>query len=354
MRRLNIAATSRRARELEDCAALSAGAIVARAAATMPEDAPGGDTRVAPTLQPQAAPIQPSDPPVRRNRRARQRPLRRIGTELRARSGTVARLILLIGLFGFPVWLWQTGRTESAIALVDRSAAQTAETLRSALALRLEHIFVAGRYRTSRRALSSVIGLERGDSLTEIDMPALRGRLRTLPWVEDAEVERRWPNALYVRLHEHSAIARFEVGGRMKLISQSGAIVDMATDGNHWNKLLVKGAGAPERTAALVALLQTRPVLAKRVVQAIRQGGRRWDLRFDNGVFLKLPEQRPDAAWHRFADLDRAHNLLAKGALGFDMRSRFEFTIRTPEPNDAAEEAPGTSRRAAGRDGGRG
>ena len=354
MRRLNIVATSRRARELEDCAALSAGAIVARAASTLPEDAPSEDARGAPTLRPQTAPVLPADPPVRRNRRARRRPLRLIGAELRARWTVAARLVLLVGLFGFPVWLWQTGRTESAIALIGSSAGNTAETLRSALALRLDHIFVAGRHRTSRSALLSVVGLMRGDSLTEIDISALRGRLRALPWVEDAVVERRWPNALFVRLHEHSAIARFEVGGRMKLISQSGAIVDMAADGNHWNKLLVKGAGAPERTAALVALLQTRPVLAERVVQATRKGGRRWDLRFDNGVFLKLPERRPDAAWHRFADLDRAHDLLAKGALGFDMRSRFEFVIRTPEPEDPSEGSSGATRRAATRNGGRG
>ncbi len=354
MRRLNIAATSRRARELEDCAALSAGAIIARAASTMPEDAPSEDARVAPTLRSQTAPVPPADPPVRRNRRARRRPLRLIGVELRARWTTAARLALLIGLFGFPVWLWQTGRTESAIALIDRSAGKAAETLRSALALRLDHVFVAGRHRTSRHALLSVAGLKRGDSLTEIDISGLRGRLRALPWVEDAVIERRWPNALFVRLHEHSAIARVEVGGGMKLVSQSGALVELATDGNHWNLLLVKGAGAPERTGALVALLQTRPVLAKRVVQATRQGRRRWDLRFDNGVFLKLPERRPDAAWHRFADLDRAHNLLAKGALGFDMRSRFEFVIRTPEPKDGAEETPGATRRAATRNGGRG
>ena len=118
--------------------------------------------------------------------------------------------------------------------------------------------------------------------------------------------------------------------------------------------LLVKGAGAPERTAALVALLQTRPVLAKRVVLATRLGKRRWDLRFDNGVFLKLPERRPDVAWHRFADLERAHNLLAKGALGFDMRSRFEFVIRTPNPDEGPKDRPGAARSSANRNGDRG
>ncbi len=350
MRRLNIAATSRRARELEDCAALSAGAIIDRAASTMPENEPAGETRIAPTLR-----AEPSgDPPVRRNRRARRRPLRLAGAVLRARSGTIVRFILLIGLLGVPAWLWQTGRTESAIALVDRNAERAAETLRNALALRLEHIFVAGRHRTPRKTLLSTIGLDRGDSLTQVDMAALRRRLRALPWIKDAVVERRWPNALYVRLHEHSAIARFEVSGRIKLISQSGTIVDMAADGNHWGKLLVKGDGAPERTAALVTLLQTRPVLAKRVVQATRLGKRRWDLRFDNGVFLKLPERRPDAAWHRFADLDRAHNLLARGALGFDMRSRFEFVIRTPNPDEAPKDGTGATRSSANRNGDRG
>ena len=109
MRRLNIAATSRRARELEDCAALSAGAIIARAASTMPEDAPSEDARVAATLRSQTAPVLQDAPPVRRNRRARRRPLRLIGVELRAHWTTAARLVLLIGLFGFPVWLWQTG-----------------------------------------------------------------------------------------------------------------------------------------------------------------------------------------------------------------------------------------------------
>lgn len=354
MRRLNIVANSRRAQDLEDCAALSAGAIIARAAATMPENEPAEDTRIAPTLRAEASPAVTGDPPVRRNRQARRRPLRHIGAILRAHAPTAVRLILLIGLFGVPAWLWQTDRTESAIALIDRNAGRTAETLRNALDLRLEHIFVAGRHRTSRETLLSVIGLNRGASLTEVDIAALRQRLRALPWVEDAAVERRWPNTLFVRLREHSAIARFEANDRPRLISQSGILVDMASDGDRRSKLLVKGAGAPERTAALVALLQTRPVLAKRVVLATRRGKRRWDLRFDNGVFLKLPERRPDAAWHRFADLDRAHNLLAKGALGFDMRSRFEFVIRTPKPEAAAEDGPGAMRSNANRSGGRG
>lgn len=350
MRRLNLVANSRRARELEDCAALSAGAIIARAAATMPDGAAPEDTRVAPTLRPD--PALPADPPVRRNRQARRRPLRLIGTLLRERSATICRFVLLIGLFGFPVWLWQTGRTESAIALIDRSAVRAGEAFRAALALRLEHVYVTGRHLTARETLSAALGVNRGSSLTKIDISALRSRLRALPWVEDATIERRWPNALYIRLQERNAIARFEDRGRIKLISRSGAIVDMAADGNHWDKLLVKGAGAPERTAALIAMLQTRPVLAKRVVQATRRGRRRWDLRFDNGAFLKLPEHRPDAAWHRFADLERAHNLLARGALGFDMRSRFEFVIRTPDGE--AEEVPGATRRAANRDSDRG
>ena len=356
MRRLNPGTSSRRAREREGGEGLDPGAIVARAAATVPGGRSEEDRRVAPALRPDPAAAASADPPVRRNRRARRRLPGRMAAALRRHSAAAGRLVLLIALFGFPAWLWHSGRTDQAIALIDRGTGRIAAALDDALALRLEHLYVAGRHRTSRRALSAALDLERGVPLTRIDLPALRRRLRALPWVEDAAVERRWPNALHIRLQEFAAVARYAVDGRMKLVAHSGALIDMAAGAHRPDKLLIAGAGAPERAAALLALLRTRPILAKRVVLATRRGRRRWDLRFDNGAFLKLPERRPDAAWHRFADLERAHDLLARGALGFDMRSRFQFVIRTPDAvaTDAARTTRPDSAGRAGRSGGRG
>jgi len=354
MRRLNLSKNSRSAQERESGAGLSAAAIIARAAATVPNQ--GDDAEhVKPTPGIGEAPSGPpsgrpssATPQPRRNRRARRRPLRIVGDQIRDRGRTAFRIAVLIALFGFPVWLWQSGRLDTAVAAVDQGASDAGEEFRGALGLRLEHIYVAGRHRTSRKALSSVLGLDRGAALTGIDIGALRRRLRALPWISDAAIERRWPNVLFIRVREHTAIARYHEDGRMKLVARTGDVIDVNAASDHQDKLLVKGKGAPAAAAVLLKILRTRATLANRVVSATRKGGRRWDLTFDNGAFLKLPERRPDAAWHRFVALNKTHNLLAKGALGFDMRTPSEFVIR--KPGAAMEKSGGKGRGAVRRD----
>ncbi len=341
MRRLNLSKNSRKAQDRDSGAGISAAAIIAKAAATVPGRNDEGDYD---------ASNHKSDPAVidvqsttmsgsiadgarspRRIRRARSRPLRIVGDRLRKQTGVAFRLATLLALFGFPVWLWQSGRLDSTIAVVDQGASDAREALQASLGLlRLEHVYVVGRHRTSRKALSSVLGLDRGAALTGIGIAALRRRLRTLPWISDAAIERRWPNVLFIRIREHTAIARYQNDGRMQLVASNGDVIDVDAAADHRGKLLIKGKGAPVAAAALLKILRSRPVLAERVVSATRKGQRRWDLTFDNGAFLKLPERRPDAAWHRFAALNKTHELLAKGALGFDMRTRFDFVIRKP------------------------
>lgn len=337
MRRLNLVKKSRSALNRESGAGLSPGAIIARAAATVPDNHDADDAAPrrpadsgAALSRPPIVSSTPVEPPVRKNRRARRRALRLVAEQLQGRGRTFARAALLIVLFGFPIWIWQSGRLDTAVTAVDEGAANAGERFRSALGLRLEHIYVAGRERTTRRALSAVLGLDRGAPLTGIDITALRKRLRTLPWIGDVSIERRWPNVLFIRVREHRAIARFRSATNIQLVSSSGTVIAVPAQGEHRTLLLVSGAGAAEKTDALLRILRSRPTLANRVVSAKRQGKRRWDIRFDNGAYLMLPERRPDAAWTRFSDLNRTHKLLAKGAVGFDMRFRFEFVIKTP------------------------
>ncbi|MCY4239379.1 MAG: FtsQ-type POTRA domain-containing protein [Rhodospirillaceae bacterium] len=340
MRRLNLSKNSRKAQDRESGADISAAAIIAKAAATVPsqnDDCDANHHKSDPAVidapsTTMSGSIAAGERPPRRIRRARWRPLRIAGDQLRKHTGVAFRLATLLALFGFPVWLWQSGHLDSTIAVVDQGASDAREAFQAALGLRLEHVYVVGRHRTSRKALSSVLGLDRGAALTGIGIAALRRRLRALPWISDAAIERRWPNVLFIRIREHTAIARYQNDGRMQLVASTGDVIDVDAAADHQGKLLIKGKGAPVAAAALLKILRSRPVLADRVVSATRKGQRRWDLTFDNGAFLKLPERRPDAAWHRFAALNKTHELLAKGALGFDMRTRFDFVIRKPGP----------------------
>src|SRR3546814_9807317 len=62
-------------------------------------------------------------------------------------------------------------------------------------------------------------------------------------------------------------------------------------------------------------------------------GNRRWDLRFQTGETLSLPEGKEEAstALVNFARMDGVNRLLGRGILRFDMRDPDKFVLRLPK-----------------------
>lgn len=77
-------------------------------------------------------------------------------------------------------------------------------------------------------------------------------------------------------------------------------------------------------------MIAAEPALAERVTAAIRVGGRRWNLRIDDAVEVKLPEEDPAAAWSRLAELDRQHGFLRRGLASVDMRLPDRLVVTLP------------------------
>ena len=99
---------------------------------------------------------------------------------------------------------------------------------------------------------------------------------------------------------------------------------------------LVVGSGAPEQASSLFAVLENEPELARKVIAAVRVGNRRWDLEFENGLRLKLPEKTkaygPLEAWAAFAKLEQEKGVLMMDVAIVDLRLADRVVLRfTPE-----------------------
>ena len=87
----------------------------------------------------------------------------------------------------------------------------------------------------------------------------------------------------------------------------------------------------------------------------IRVAERRWDLRLENGITIRLPEIGEDAAIAEVLRLDREDGLLSRDIAAVDLRLEDRLVIRlTPEALErrvtllaeqakAAKKKPGTS-----------
>lgn len=122
-----------------------------------------------------------------------------------------------------------------------------------------------------------------------VDLEAVRNAFEKLPWVRRAEVRRRWPDALELRLEEHQAVAHWTVtdSGDAQLVNRQGELFIAAS-----NAPLPVLTG-PQGTAAYLLgqhgeFSRAVEPLGRRVVAVSLSAREAWQLELDDGMRIVL------------------------------------------------------------------
>lgn len=237
-------------------------------------------------------------------------------------------------------WAISSGWIVETVEAAHRGLLQT--TAASGFALR--EIRVEGRGETAVADILSAVGANRGDPILGIDIDAVRQRLEALPWIETASVERRFPDQLIVSVTEAEPMALWQRSQKLFLVSRDGAVIETANLGKYAKLLIIVGEDAPKKAQDLFDILAQEPDLRTHVTAAVLVGKRRWNIRMDNDVDVKLPEDGALEAWRHFADLNRQDNLLDKDITVVDLRQADRVVVRQGHPQPPADPAvPGKS-----------
>lgn len=230
-----------------------------------------------------------------------------------------------VGVFvALGAWAWIEGVPRRAMEDVRLWTIDAA----ASLGFRVGDVVVVGRVETPQADLLTTLRLKRGTPLFGFDSEAARKRLEKLPWVRSASIEKVLPDTVLVTVEERVPLAVWQNKGQIALIDREGHVIMRDGLERFSHLLLVVGEGAPSHTAALLQILETQPALLPMVKAAVRVGGRRWNVRFDNGTDVRLPEDDPHGAWSRLADYDRAHRILAQNAEVLDLRMPDRLIVR--------------------------
>jgi len=270
-----------------------------------------------------------STPPAKDRRKTppRRRPPRRDWRPILIYGGAALALALVAG---WGTWYWRSGR---ALAAYERGVATLIEATASA-GLVLREVYVTGRERTPRAAILAALDATEGSPLLRFDPAAAGRRLEAIGWVRSAVVERRFPGTVLVRLDERRPIARWQSGGVSRVIDHDGVVIKGVAAADFPTLPVVVGKDAPANTAGLLAVLATDPALGARVKAAIRVGGRRWNLRLDNGIEVRLPESDIADAWRRLGAYARGNRMLARAISSVDLRLPDRLVVRRAGDDD--------------------
>ena len=227
--------------------------------------------------------------------------------------------------------LWTDGTIERAYR--DVIASVTDATVEAGLSVAT--ISVSGRVETDRQTLVEAIGVRRNDPILAVDIQEVLERVRAIGWVEDAVIERRLPDRLHIQLRERKAAAIWQNRGNLVLIDIDGNVIGAEGLNRYKHLKVVVGTDASSKVADLLDLVAAEPMLEDRIVAAVWVAGRRWNLRLENGIDVRLPEDDPVKALQRLAQLERDHRVLERDLAAIDLRQSDRLIVRMTE--EAAE-----------------
>ena len=175
-----------------------------------------------------------------------------------------------------------------------------------------------------------------------VNVVQIRDRLLGYGWVKDARVSRRLPDSLVIDIVERTPAALWQSQGQLALIDSSGVVLDRVPVDKMPDLPLLIGDGANRQEQTLARLMGAVPTLKPQLASATWVGGRRWDLNFQSGETVVLPEgeDSAQAALVKFARVDKESSLLGRGYLRFDLRKPGQMTVRLKHPLEPAAPAP--------------
>ena len=259
-----------------------------------------------------------SNAQARKQRRAPQR--RRLRPALYGTAAAAA----IGGMVWGAYWSLTSGFLEQVGDRIEQGVFDT--TIGAGLAV--HEVLVEGRVETTKEQLLKTVGIRRGDPILALDTEAIRDALIALGWIANATVERRLPGTVYLRLWERKAMAIWQHEGTFVLVDETGAEIGTQGLDRYTHLKVIVGKDAPLHAPNLLDILATAPPLMKRVRAAIWVSGRRWNLRLDDGIDIRLPEENAQAAWTRLATLERDRQLLNQDIIAVDLRIRDRLVVQ--------------------------
>jgi cell division protein FtsQ len=197
---------------------------------------------------------------------------------------------------------------------------------------RVRSVDVQGIQRMDSKPVFEIAVDQKSMAMPLVDVAAIRERLLHYGWVKDARVSRRLPDTLVIDIVERKPAALWQDQQQLSLIDAEGVVLDRVPISAMPDLPLLIGPGANAQSRNLDRLLAEVPTLRPQLESASWVGKRRWDLHFQSGETVALPEGTAEAkaALVKLAKLDKSSGVLGRGIVRVDLRIPGKMVVRLP------------------------
>jgi cell division protein FtsQ len=245
------------------------------------------------------------------------------------RSGAIATLLLLAASTSLGVV--KGGHLEQFIATLS----DTRNALANSAGFRITSVAINGRKQLSQDEVLAIGGVNGRSSLLFLDAASVREKLKADAWISEATVQKLYPGQLRIDIVERTPFALWQRDGRLSVISEDGAVLERYVPDRFLKLPLVVGKGAETRAKDFLALLSHYPQVHAVTRAATLVGERRWNLRLNDGLDIRLPENGVGNALATLSNLDKDEHLFSRDIVAIDLRMSDRLVVQLSD--DAAK-----------------
>ncbi len=184
----------------------------------------------------------------------------------------------------------------------------------------LSNLSIEGQKYSTHEQISKKLQLRKNTPIFAISLNNLKSRLEQLPWIKYVTVERILPDSIYIFIIERTPIALGQKDRKLYVIDDDGIIINEKDLAAHLHLPIIIGDGAEIYAHSLINSLKKNEELFKRINSIIRVSERRWNVRFDNELEVKLPEENMEKAWDKIIKLYKNNELFNDDIMSIDLR----------------------------------
>jgi len=158
-------------------------------------------------------------------------------------------------------------------------------------------------------------------------------------WIDKITIKRIMPDIINIQVIEYKPFAIWLDNEKKFIIDKDGNPVpfleEYETSEEFKNMIILSGKNANKNVKSLFNILSIDAELSKEIYSANWVGNRRWDIRFFDGLLVKLPEDNIAEAWENLLKLYELSNI-DKSIKSIDLRVAGKIYIQyiNKKPNE--------------------
>jgi cell division protein FtsQ len=184
----------------------------------------------------------------------------------------------------------------------------------------INQIIIDGNKHLEEKKILKSLSIEKSMPIFAVSLSDLKSKTEGLDWVKSVKISRILPDKLHISIVETKPIALGQKDRKIYIIDEEGSIINDKIMQDHLDLPIIVGDGVEIYAPSLIKMLKQDHILFKKIQSITRVSERRWNIRFDNGLEVKMPEENMENAWQKIIKMNQKDNLFLPDNAIIDLR----------------------------------